>query len=114
MTRFFYICLEFSLVVLVVAMVLTIYRVLRGPRAGDRIVAADLFTVLAVAFIGLFAIHIDQVVFLDAAIALALVAFFATVAYARFLEHKAAVYNKEAKAAAQQGKQATEVIDDVP
>ncbi|MFV3073604.1 monovalent cation/H+ antiporter complex subunit F [Niveispirillum fermenti] len=112
MTFFFYICLEVSLVILILSMVMTMYRVLRGPRAGDRIVAADLFTVLAVAFIALFAIHIDQVVFLDAAIALALVAFFATVAYARFLEHKAAVYNQ--KMAETPEKQAAEDKDDVP
>ena len=40
---------------------------------------------LAVGMIALFAIREDQPVFLDAAIALALVAFLGTVAYARFL-----------------------------
>jgi multicomponent Na+:H+ antiporter subunit F len=43
---------------------------------------------LAVGVIALFAIREDKPVFLDAAIALALVVFLGTVAYARFLEQR--------------------------
>jgi multicomponent Na+:H+ antiporter subunit F len=76
------------MVLLFAAFVLTIVRVLRGPTTADRIIAIDLFGVLAVAFIALYTLYIQEVVFLDAAIALALVAFFGTVAYARFLERR--------------------------
>jgi len=51
-------------------------------------VALDLLTLLAVGVIGLFAIREGQPGFLNAAIALALVAFLGTVAYARFLERR--------------------------
>ena len=50
--------------------------------------ALGLLTLLAVGVIALFAIREDKPVFLDAAIALALVAFLGTVAYARFLERR--------------------------
>lgn len=90
MTPFLSACLTLSFVLLLVALVLSVLRVLRGPTTGDRIVAIDLFGVLAVAFIALLAILTDRVVYLDAAIALALVAFFGTVAYARFMEQRAA------------------------
>lgn len=90
MTPFLSGCLILSFVLLLLALVLSVVRVLRGPTTGDRIVAIDLFGVLAVAFIALLAILTDRVVYLDAAIALALVAFFGTVAYARFMEQRAA------------------------
>ncbi|MFV3129318.1 monovalent cation/H+ antiporter complex subunit F [Niveispirillum sp. KHB5.9] len=90
MTPFLATCITIALALLVLALCLSVYRVLRGPTRGDRIVAIDLFGVLAVALIALFAIWMDRAVFLDAAIALALVAFFGTVAYARFVEDKAA------------------------
>ncbi|MQP66361.1 pH regulation protein F [Niveispirillum sp. SYP-B3756] len=81
-------CLTIAMVMLFVAFGLVIVRVLRGPTTADRIIAIDLFGVLAVAFIALYTLYVSQVVFLDAAIALALVAFFGTVAYARFLERR--------------------------
>ena len=56
----------------------------------------DLLTLLAVGVIALFAIRENQPVFLDAAIALALVAFLGTVAYARFLERRGRHEHKSA------------------
>jgi len=95
MTPFLETCLAIALGLLVLSLILATFRVLTGPAQGDRIVAIDLFGVLAVALIALFALWMEQVVFLDAAIALALVAFFGTVAYARFVEQKAARQRKE-------------------
>ncbi|OYQ34186.1 hypothetical protein CHU95_12070 [Niveispirillum lacus] len=95
MTVFLETCLAVSVGLVAIALVLTAIRVLRGPTEGDRIVAIDLFGVLAVAMIAIFAIWLGEQVFLDAAIALALVAFFGTIAYARFVEHKAALKAKE-------------------
>lgn len=95
MTPFLGTCLTIAMGLMVLSLALSAVRVLRGPTPGDRIVAIDLFGVLAVALIALFAVWLDRAVFLDAAIALALVAFFGTVAYARFLEHKTAEHGRE-------------------
>jgi multicomponent Na+:H+ antiporter subunit F len=80
--------IEITLILLLVSMVIAFVRLVRGPSLPDRIVALDLMTLLAVGVIALFAIREDKPVFLDAAIALALVAFLGTVAYARFLERR--------------------------
>lgn len=71
------------------AMALAFIRLVRGRSLADRVVALDLITVLAVAFCALFAISADHAAFVDVAIALALVAFLATVAFARFAERRA-------------------------
>ena len=80
--------IEITFILLLVSMVIAFVRLVRGPSLPDRIVALDLLTLLAVGVIALFAIREDKPVFLDAAIALALVAFLGTVAYARFLERR--------------------------
>ena len=77
---------DISFVVLMASMVLAFVRLARGPSLPDRVVALDLITILAVAFSALFAISADEQAFLDVAIALALIAFLATVAFARFAE----------------------------
>ncbi|MFC7334334.1 monovalent cation/H+ antiporter complex subunit F [Rhodocista pekingensis] len=86
MTPFLALCVDLGMLVMLVSFVLCVVRLLRGPTLPDRIVALDLFGLLAVAFIALYALWDGKAVFVDAAIALALVAFFGTVAYARFVE----------------------------
>jgi multicomponent Na+:H+ antiporter subunit F len=86
--------IEITLILLLVSMVVAFGRLARGPSLPDRIVALDLLTLLAVGVIAVFAIREDKPVFLDAAIALALVAFLGTVAYARFLERRGRYLSK--------------------
>ena len=74
-----------SLALLTASVVLTFIRMVRGPRAADRIVALDLISVLIVAVLAAFAAQAGDTSFLDVAIAYALVAFLGTVALSRFL-----------------------------
>ena len=79
---------DVSFVMIIVAIFLGFLRLVRGPSLPDRVVALDLITILAVAFCALFAIGSEEQAFLDVAIALALVAFLATVALARYAERR--------------------------
>lgn len=75
-----------ALVLLALALILTFVRLLRGPSLSDRVVALDLFTILAMGFIALRVIATGQALYLEIAIALGLVAFLATVFFARLIE----------------------------
>lgn len=79
-----------GLFVLALSMALVIFRVVRGPRNADRIIALDLLSVLVVSVGALYAVFSGEEAFLDVAIAYALVAFLGTVAFARYLEKTAA------------------------
>jgi multicomponent Na+:H+ antiporter subunit F len=70
----------------VLAMLGAIYRLLKGPSLGDRVIALDLLTGLMVVFLVLFSIASTEHAYIYAAIALALIGFLATVAFARFME----------------------------
>ncbi|MGF1477820.1 MAG: cation:proton antiporter [Geminicoccaceae bacterium] len=96
------IAIDIAFALLIASLLLTVLRLARGPSLPDRVVALDLVTVLAVAFSALFAIASDEPAFLDVAIALALVAFLATVAFARFAERR---QMREADPASQKGDQ---------
>lgn len=74
---------------IVMAMFLALFRLVRGPSLPDRVVALDLITVLAAAMLGLDTLATRQAVFIDAAIVLALISFLGTIAFARYLERRA-------------------------
>jgi multicomponent Na+:H+ antiporter subunit F len=72
-------------VLLGLAMLATIVRIIRGPSLADRILGLDTITVLAVGIIGLFAVRTGLTLYADIAIAVALVGFLSTAAFARYL-----------------------------
>ncbi len=72
----------FGSVVLTVGMVLAFVRLVRGPSLPDRVVAFDAMAVMAVGALVLVAMGTGQALFLDVALALALITFLGTVALA--------------------------------
>lgn len=71
------------------AVLMAFVRMVKGPTLVDRVVSVDLITVLAVALGGLVGIASDHSAILDVAVATALVAFLATVAFAWFANRRA-------------------------
>jgi multicomponent Na+:H+ antiporter subunit F len=74
-----------ALAILGIAFVLTAYRVIAGPTLPDRILALDTLTGIAIGFIAVLAVKTHFALYIDIAIALGLVGFLATVAFARFI-----------------------------
>lgn len=75
-----------TLLLLAAALVLTVIRLVRGPSLADRVVALELISLIAVAFIITCAVQADHTAFMDVALVLALTGFMATVGFARFIE----------------------------
>jgi multicomponent Na+:H+ antiporter subunit F len=76
---------DVALALLVLALLLTLIRLFRGPGLADRIVALDLLTTLSVSLIGVMALRTGIALQLDIALALCLVGFVSTIALARYL-----------------------------
>lgn len=79
-----------ALVLLGLALLISVVRIIIGPTLGDRVLALDLMTVVAMGFVGTIAIRTGLMLYLDIAIALALLGFLATVALARYILSRAA------------------------
>jgi multicomponent Na+:H+ antiporter subunit D len=71
---------------LIGALIAATYRLIVGPSLADRVVALDLITMLLVAFLVVFTLASGIRAYIYAAIALALIGFLATVAFARYIE----------------------------
>ncbi|MBU2329062.1 MAG: cation:proton antiporter [Alphaproteobacteria bacterium] len=74
-----------AIAILVVALLLTVYRAVVGPTLPDRIVALDMLVGIVIGFIAVIALRTGYTLYIDIAIALGLVGFLATVAFARFV-----------------------------
>ena len=95
-----------ALLLMCAAFFLTAFRVIRGPTLPDRIVALDMLVAIAIGFIAVLANKTGFNLYIDIAIALGLVGFLATVAFARFIMRQGMEPGEEepAPAAARQGR----------
>jgi multicomponent Na+:H+ antiporter subunit F len=79
--------LNIMLFILILAMLMTLIRLIRGPSLLDRIVAMDLMAAITSGFILIIAIYTNNSVYIDIAIIISLVSFIGTVAISKYL-HK--------------------------
>lgn len=71
--------------ILLAAVALALFRVVRGPTVADRVLGLDTTTLLIIGLVGVFAIRSGWPLYVDIAVALALVGFVSTAAFARYL-----------------------------
>jgi multicomponent Na+:H+ antiporter subunit F len=74
-----------AIVILVIALLMTVYRAVVGPTLPDRVIALDMLVGIVIGFIAVIALRTGYTLYIDIAIALGLVGFLATVAFARFI-----------------------------
>ncbi|MEO8683864.1 MAG: cation:proton antiporter [Devosia sp.] len=79
-----------ALCLLSAALLLSVVRIVIGPTLGDRVLALDLLTIEALGFVGALAVRTGFMIYLDIAIALGLLGFLATIAFARYMLARAA------------------------
>lgn len=74
-----------ALAILCLSFLLAVFRVVKGPSLPDRVLGLDMLVTIAIGFIAVIGIRTGYTLYLDVAIALGLVGFLATVAFARFV-----------------------------
>lgn len=67
------------------ALLMNIYRVIRSPGPGDRILALDTMVVNVIAVLALFGILKGTSVYFEASMIIAMTGFISTVSFTRFL-----------------------------
>lgn len=83
--NFLPIAANITLIILCVALVLAFYRIIKGPSLPDRVIAIDMLSYLVMGFIAAYCVAVNQSVYLDVALVLALIAFLSTIAFARYV-----------------------------
>lgn len=89
-TSFFDFSVFIAFAVLSLSFVLTVIRVLKGPTLPDRVLGLDMLVSVGIGFIAVTGIASGVTFNVDVAIALGLVGFLATIAFARFVSSRSA------------------------
>jgi len=79
------IALPLAIGMVLLAMALTLFRLVRGPGAADRILALDTLGINAIALVVLLGIALGSAAYVEAALILAMMGFVGTVALCKFL-----------------------------
>ncbi len=82
----FGVALAVTMVCLVLALLAAAWRLLIGPELTDRVIALDMVSMILVVFLVVFKLVSGDNAYIYVAIALALVAFLATVAFANYID----------------------------
>ena len=85
MSPLLYGAIIFTLACYMVAMALCLLRLVRGPAAQDRVLAMDLFGVIAMLVLLVLAIRFRSAMYFEAALLIALFGFVGSAAMAKFL-----------------------------
>ena len=78
--------LNFSLTLMVLAIIPCIYRVVVGPTIPDRVVAMDAMTTVIVVMLGVYSYVQGSVFFMDVALVLSIISFVGTVTISKYLD----------------------------
>ena len=79
------VAVQIAFAVLSLSFLLTVLRVLKGPTLPDRVLALDMLVAVGIGFIAVTGVASGVTFNVDIAIALGLVGFLATIAFARFV-----------------------------
>lgn len=80
--------LDFSLTLMVLAIIPCIYRVIKGPTVPDRVVAVDAMTTVIVVMLGVYSFVRGSVFFMDVALVLSIISFVGTVTISKYLDEE--------------------------
>lgn len=75
-----------SMFLLSVSIVMTMYRVIRGPSIPDRVLAMDSIGYIIVGIVAVLSIKLDTQAYLEMILLIGILAFLSTIALSRFIE----------------------------
>lgn len=76
---------DIALAMLALAMLLCLFRLLRGPSMADRVLALDTLYINSLAGLMVAGVRLDDPTFFDAAIVIGMLGFIGTVAFAKYM-----------------------------
>lgn len=77
---------QIILILMSITIAICLYRVIVGPTMADRIIALDTTGINLIGFIGVLMIVQETILYAEAILVIAIIAFISTVAFAKFLE----------------------------
>lgn len=86
--------LNLSLVLFMIAIALSLFRVIKGPSPPDRAIALDTIGVNLISAIAIVSIVLQTKAFLEAILIIGILAFIGTIAFSKYIERGVIVERK--------------------
>ncbi len=77
--------LTFAFTCFGLGLLFNLYRVVKAPGVGDRVLALDTMVINVIALLGLYGIYNGTAVYFEASMLIAMTGFVSTVSYARYM-----------------------------
>ncbi|MDD4752994.1 MAG: Na(+)/H(+) antiporter subunit F1 [Desulfitobacteriaceae bacterium] len=87
--------LFFSLILLTFSILVTIYRLVKGPTAPDRVQALDALGINLIAGVAVFSVYLRSTAFFEVILLIGILSFIGTIAFARFVERGVVIERKQ-------------------
>lgn len=81
-----FVSISFSLLLL--ALILALVRLIKGPSINDRIASMDLIASIVIGFILVYSVVINKAMYIDIVIVISLISFIGTIAISTYLKQK--------------------------
>jgi multicomponent Na+:H+ antiporter subunit F len=78
--------INISVIIILLAVILSMYRFLKGPTTFDRIAAFDTMTISMIGLIGIITFLTKRVIYIDVAVVYALLSFLGVIIISKFKE----------------------------
>lgn len=77
---------QISFYFILISMVMSFIRLIKGPTIVDRVVALDSMTIVSISIIVYLALYFQRIIYLDVALVYGLLSFIGVIAVARYIE----------------------------
>ncbi|MEA3406381.1 MAG: K+/H+ antiporter subunit F [Pseudomonadota bacterium] len=77
--------LEIAFLLVSIGLLLSFYRLIKGPSVPDRVLALDTLYINSIAILVLTGLYLDNTVYFEAALLIAVMGFVGTVAFSKYL-----------------------------
>lgn len=84
-----------SLILLIISILATIYRLIKGPSAPDRIQALDSLGINLIAGVAIFSVLLQNTGFFEVILLIGILSFIGTIAFARYMERGVVIERKQ-------------------
>ncbi|MDQ0339579.1 multicomponent Na+:H+ antiporter subunit F [Caldalkalibacillus uzonensis] len=75
-----------ALMIIAASILISLYRVIRGPSMPDRIIAVDTIGINIIGMVAIISMMLETQAFLEIILLIGILAFIGTISYAKFLE----------------------------
>ncbi|MCR8657426.1 Na(+)/H(+) antiporter subunit F1 [Paenibacillus endoradicis] len=83
-----------AMFLLSISLIITLYRIIKGPTIHDRILALDSIAYIIIGIVAILSIHLNSHAYLETILLIGILAFLSTIALSRYMERGVVIGRK--------------------